>query len=68
MSVLRAYSWLRGMAPESYPVTDCHTELQSVACIQERHTEMDSEKNTLKFQERTNMVGQLEFQQWHFGL
>lgn len=39
MSILRAYSWLRGMAPDTYPVTDCHTELQSIACIQERHTE-----------------------------
>lgn len=38
-SVLRAHSWLRGMAPDSYPVTDCHAEWQSIACIQERHTE-----------------------------
>lgn len=39
MFVLRTHLWLRGMAPDSYPVTDCHAEWQSVACIQERHTE-----------------------------
>lgn len=64
MSVLRAYSWLRGMAPDTYPdywywlyqytdcmipVTDCHTELQSVACIQERHTEWIQRRTPLNF-------------------
>lgn len=74
MSVLRAYSGLLYLAVlakgDGTRYLPCYWLSYWVAerSVYSRKTYwMDSEKNTLKFQEWTNMVCQLEFQQWHFG-